>query len=523
MGRGRLYARRWGLLALCGVVGLAAAVGIARKPAPAKAAAVSISVTLSMGAVNYASAQLISSRIESPDLGFHAVIEWGRTTAYGSQDVFDTSQWWHYNSYDAYPVFLDHDADYHARVVLHMEDGSTVYSPDVSFHTRPNPVPILENSNHFLRFDGSGEVDQFSAVEVESAFDGGYATATGHVEWGTTPALGTTTPTLTSSPQIWESTGDPTGVGFQWGLGRECEGNMTIYWRYVVSNPVGVTTTPTESVAVPPIAPDNVICSTTTTTPTTTTGSATTTPPVTDETRPAMSSTALPAGVVGVPYRVVLPISKGSPPYTVELNGDTERMPPGLTLESNGVVDGTPTAEGGYGFNIKVFDQRYKIADGPASVFTLTMQISRAASTTASTTTAKTPPPRETKLILPNHRRTPGVINPAVTQKTIRTTICVSGWTKTMRPPLSYTNALKLKQMRQYGDKGSPSLYEEDQLIPLELGGAPRNPKNLWPEPRSQSKHSDPLETALRRHVCSGKITLSAARKQILAYKRKHG
>jgi hypothetical protein len=42
-----------------------------------------------------------------------------------------------------------------------------------------------------------------------------------------------------------------------------------------------------------------------------------------------------------------------------------------------------------------------------------------------------------------------------------------------------YTNALKLKQMKQYGETGSPSEYKEDHFIPLELGGAPKDPKNL--------------------------------------------
>jgi hypothetical protein len=76
------------------------------------------------------------------------------------------------------------------------------------------------------------------------------------------------------------------------------------------------------------------------------------------------------------------------------------------------------------------------------------------------------------------------------------------GWTKTIRPPVSYTNAVKIKQMVLYEETGSPSEYEEDHFIPLELGGAPRNPKNLWPEPHSQSKLSDPLETQLKRKVC---------------------
>src|SRR5204863_5548419 len=121
-------------------------------------------------------------------------------------------------------------------------------------------------------------------------------------------------------------------------------------------------------------------------------------------------------------------------------------------------------------------------------------------------------------IVLPNRLRTPGVTNAAVTQSTIKTTICVSGWTKTIRPSTSYTNTLKLKQMTQYGETGSPSLYEEDHFIPLELGGAQKNPKNLWPEPHSESKRSDPLETALKRKVCAGTLTLAAARKQIVAY-----
>jgi len=89
-----------------------------------------------------------------------------------------------------------------------------------------------------------------------------------------------------------------------------------------------------------------------------------------------------------------------------------------------------------------------------------------------------------------------------VRQSTIKKTICKSGWTKTVRPPVSYTNALKIMQMLLYEETGSPSHYEEDHFIPLELGGAPRNPKNLWPEPHSQSKLSDPLENKLKRQVC---------------------
>src|SRR5215212_8969815 len=63
---------------------------------------------------------------------------------------------------------------------------------------------------------------------------------------------------------------------------------------------------------------------------------------------------------------------------------------------------------------------------------------------------------------------TPGVVNPDVTQETIADTICKHGWTKTIRPPTSYTNALKLEQMQAYHRAGSTSEYQEDHLLSLE-------------------------------------------------------
>ena len=121
---------------------------------------------------------------------------------------------------------------------------------------------------------------------------------------------------------------------------------------------------------------------------------------------------------------------------------------------------------------------------------------------------------------LPNPQLTPGVINPAVTQDNIHQTICVSGWTKTIRPPASYTNKLKLEQMAAMGLTGSPHLYEEDHLISLELGGSPTDPKNLWPQAwgdmNSWGAHKkDVIETHLKTLVCNGTITLAEAQHDI--------
>lgn len=108
----------------------------------------------------------------------------------------------------------------------------------------------------------------------------------------------------------------------------------------------------------------------------------------------------------------------------------------------------------------------------------------------------------------------PGAVNPNVTQANIKSTICVSGWTKTIRPKVAYTNKLKLQQMRSLGLPGSPRDYEEDHLISLEIGGNPTNPKNLWPEPWNGphgAHKKDACENKLHKMVCSGQISLKAA------------
>ncbi len=111
--------------------------------------------------------------------------------------------------------------------------------------------------------------------------------------------------------------------------------------------------------------------------------------------------------------------------------------------------------------------------------------------------------------IVADPRRTPGVLNPDVTQATIRSTICRHGWTSTIRPPTDYTNDLKRKQMRAYRETGSISDYQEDHFISLELGGSPTDPRNLWPEPYPRAAQMDQTENQLNAEVCSGQLTLA--------------
>lgn len=136
------------------------------------------------------------------------------------------------------------------------------------------------------------------------------------------------------------------------------------------------------------------------------------------------------------------------------------------------------------------------------------------------TTTVNPPASAASNLMLPNSS-TPGAIDPRVTQANIHSTICVSGYTKTVRPPSSYTTALKRAQLMgaySYFTDKSTSSYEEDHLISLELGGSPTDVKNLWPEPYASTQGArvkDRLENKLHDLVCAGAIPLATAQQAI--------
>jgi hypothetical protein len=118
--------------------------------------------------------------------------------------------------------------------------------------------------------------------------------------------------------------------------------------------------------------------------------------------------------------------------------------------------------------------------------------------------------------VLPDSSCTPGAIDPKVTQENLYQTICSKGYTKTVRPAVSYTNKLKLQQIIAYGyaDKNLKD-YEEDHLISLELGGSPTDPKNLWPEPGASPNPKDKIENLCNKKVCDGEITLTKAQQEI--------
>lgn len=114
---------------------------------------------------------------------------------------------------------------------------------------------------------------------------------------------------------------------------------------------------------------------------------------------------------------------------------------------------------------------------------------------------------------LPDRTCTPGAVDPAVTPATITTTICVSGWTATVRPPSSITGYWKALSEVEYGYVLGFT-GEFDHLVPLELGGA-NSTSNLWPESGTIPNAKDKVENRLHAAVCAGRMTLRRAQAEI--------
>jgi hypothetical protein len=116
---------------------------------------------------------------------------------------------------------------------------------------------------------------------------------------------------------------------------------------------------------------------------------------------------------------------------------------------------------------------------------------------------------------LPDAHCTPGAISPGVNQANIASTICRAGYTETVRPSESVTEPEKRASLAAYGDRKPLHYYEYDHLVPLELGGASNDPRNLWPEPGTPPNVKDSLENRLNDLVCNGTVRLATAQREI--------
>lgn len=159
----------------------------------------------------------------------------------------------------------------------------------------------------------------------------------------------------------------------------------------------------------------------------------------------------------------------------------------------------------------------------PAATTTAT---ATAAATAAPTAIAAWAPAPRTKTRgcvsqagLPDAACNPGATDPRVNQADISETICRAGYTRTVRPPEAVTEKIKRDQMAAYGLQGQRlGDYELDHLISLELGGAPQDVANLWPEPWNgdgNAHQKDAVENYLHEQVCRGAMQIVDAQRAI--------
>jgi hypothetical protein len=101
-----------------------------------------------------------------------------------------------------------------------------------------------------------------------------------------------------------------------------------------------------------------------------------------------------------------------------------------------------------------------------------------------------------------------GAINLDVTPDNLEDTICKVGYTKTIRPPVSYTQKIKKKMIADQGWEGPAIL---DHYIPLQGGGHPSDPRNFLLQTPKDSYIKDTVEDHMHDDICDGKITLRKA------------
>lgn len=123
--------------------------------------------------------------------------------------------------------------------------------------------------------------------------------------------------------------------------------------------------------------------------------------------------------------------------------------------------------------------------------------------------------PDRQPLASPPHEVPAAALNPDVRQDTIRQTICVPGYTATVRPATSFNNGVKMKLMRDAGiPQADAGFYELDHRVALAVGGHPRALVNLAlqkSDGEAGAKRKDNLERRLQLLVCSDRMPLREA------------
>jgi hypothetical protein len=110
-----------------------------------------------------------------------------------------------------------------------------------------------------------------------------------------------------------------------------------------------------------------------------------------------------------------------------------------------------------------------------------------------------------------------GALDRRVTQNTIQQTICRRGWVQSVRPSAEFSNSVKRWMMVEQGWEDAADV-ELDHIVPIELGGAARDLKNLWPRPLRgpwNAHCKDALAAELSKAICRGDAKLADAQDEI--------
>ena len=112
----------------------------------------------------------------------------------------------------------------------------------------------------------------------------------------------------------------------------------------------------------------------------------------------------------------------------------------------------------------------------------------------------------------------PGAVDPTITQANIDKTICRPGYARSVRPSHAITGPIKRRLMDTHHPGEPMTDYELDHLIPISIGGAPLDRRDLWLQRRrSQANAGDKnvLAYVLWRLVCDNRVPLATAQQAI--------
>jgi hypothetical protein len=103
-------------------------------------------------------------------------------------------------------------------------------------------------------------------------------------------------------------------------------------------------------------------------------------------------------------------------------------------------------------------------------------------------------------------------VNPDVTPENIDETICVKGYSSSIRPPQVYTDRVKRHLMREAGlPLDTIGDYILDHRINIAIGGSPTSLHNLQLEDRFESFEKDRAENRAHSLVCTHRLSLREA------------